>query len=99
MVELLDILGTQVHATVQMLFLNNDATIQNDNVPIHRARSVQSWFEEYEFALHLPQPAQWPHLNIIRSLWSVSESRMRSRFPHLSSNYKMFYMKSGAIFH
>ena len=75
------ILGNQVHPMVQM-FPNNDAVFQDDSLPIHTARCVQSWFEEHEDALqHLPWPAQSPDLNIIQPLWSVLESRVRSRFP------------------
>jgi len=49
---------------------------------MHTARSVQSWFEEHEDALqHLLWLAQSPILYIIVSLWSVFESRVRSRFP------------------
>ena len=78
------ILGSQVHLVVQVLFPNNDAIFQDD-LPIHTARSVQSWFEQHEDALqHLLWLAQSPTLNIIESLWSVLESRMRSRFPPLS---------------
>ena len=52
---------------------------------IHTARSVQSWFEELEDALqHLLWLAQLPNLNIIEPLWSVLESRVRSRFSPLS---------------
>ena len=69
---------------VQVLFPNNDAIFQ-DNLPIHTARSVQSWFEEHEDALqHLLWLAQSPTLNIIEPLWSVLESRVRRRFPPLS---------------
>jgi hypothetical protein len=46
MVELLDILGNQVQPMVQVLLPTNDAIFQDDS-PIHRARSVQSWFEEH----------------------------------------------------
>jgi len=79
-----DILGSQVHPVVQVLFPNNDAIFQDD-LPIHTARSAQSWFEQHEDALqHLLWLAQSPILNIIEPLWSVLESRMRSRFPPLS---------------
>ena len=78
----MDILGSQVHPVVQV-FPNSDAIFQDD-LPIHAARSVQSWFEQHEDALqHLLWLAQSPTLNI-ESLWSVLESRMRSRFPPLS---------------
>jgi len=79
-------LGNWVHPMVHMLFPNNDAVFQDDILPIHTARSVKSWFEEHEDALkHLPWPAQSPDLSIIKSLLSVLESRVRSRFPPPSS--------------
>jgi hypothetical protein len=57
-----DILGNQVHPVVQMLYPDNDAVFQDDNLPIHTARSYQSWFEELEVTLqHLPWPAQSNH--------------------------------------
>ena len=66
------------------VFPNNDAVFQ-DNSPTHTARSVHSCFEEHEDALqHLLRLAQSPTLNIIEPLWSVLESRVRSRFPPLS---------------
>jgi hypothetical protein len=80
-----DILFNQVHPLVEILFPNNDAVFQVDNLPIHTARSVQSWFEEHEDALqHTLWIAQSPTLNIIKPLWSALKSRVRSRFPPLS---------------
>ena len=38
--EFVDILGSQVHPVVQVLFPNSDAVFQDDNSPIHTARSV-----------------------------------------------------------
>jgi len=46
--DYVEILGNQVHPVVQMLFHKNDAVFQDDNLPIHTARSFQSWFEEHE---------------------------------------------------
>ena len=74
-----------MHPRIQVFFPNSDAVFQDDDSPIHTARSVQSWFEEHEDALqHLLWLAQSPILNIIKSLWSVLERRVRSRFPPLS---------------
>ena len=68
----LDMFGNQVHPTVRMVFPTNDAIFQDDNSPVHTARSVKSWFEEYEDARqHLPWSTQSPDLNIIEPLWSV----------------------------
>ena len=69
----MDILGSQVHPVVQVLFPNNDAIFQDD-LPIHTARSVQSWFEQHEDALqHLPWTEQSPELNTIKPLVSFRE--------------------------
>jgi len=48
-----DIFVNQVHRTVQMLFPTNDAIFQDDNSPIHTARSVQSWFEEHKWHFNI----------------------------------------------
>jgi len=67
---------------VQMLFPNSDVLFQDKDSPIHTARSVQSWFEEHERALQHLWLTQLPNLNM-EPLWSVLESRVRSRFPSL----------------
>jgi len=46
-----DSLGSQVHPMVQTLYPNNEAAFQDDSSPMHTARSVQPWFEQYEDAL------------------------------------------------
>jgi len=77
-----DILGSQVHPMVQMLFPNSAAVFKDDSSPIHKSRTVQSWLEEHEDVLkHSPWPAQSLDLNIIEPLLSVSDSWVRSRFP------------------
>jgi hypothetical protein len=69
-----------------MLFPNNDAVLQDDNLPIHTANSVHSWLEKHENApQHLPWPAESPDFNITEPPWSVLESRLRSRLPPPSS--------------
>ena len=72
-----------MHPMVQVLCPNNDAIFQYD-LSIHATRNVQSWFEEHEDALQHLLLARSPTLNIIALLWSVLESRVRSRFPPLS---------------
>jgi hypothetical protein len=49
---------------IQTLFPNNDAVFEDDNVPIDKAGTVQSWFEKHDDGLqHLSWPAQSPDLN------------------------------------
>ena len=80
--DYVDTSGNQVHPVVQMLFPNNDVIFKDGISPIHTVRSVLSWFEEHEDALQtFSWPAQSPNVNIIEQLWSVLESRVRSRFP------------------
>jgi hypothetical protein len=84
--DYVDILGNQVRPTVQMLFPKNTPVFQHECSPTHTARSVQFWFEQHGAALHhLPWTAQSPDLHIIELLWSVLESRVRSRLPPPSS--------------
>jgi len=81
-IDYVDILGHQVHPMVQMLFPNNEAIFKDDNSSIHTVKSVPSWFDEHEGALQqLPWPVQWPDLNIVETLWSLCDSRVRSRIP------------------
>jgi hypothetical protein len=83
--DYMDILLNRVHCMVQM-FSNSAAVFIDDSSPIHKARSVQSWLEEHEDILkHFSWPAHSPELNIIEPLWSVLDSRLRSRFPFPSS--------------
>jgi transposase len=78
----MDRLGNHVHHKIQTLFPNNGAVFQDDNILLHTAGTVQTWFEEREGELqHLPWPTPSPDLNNIEPLWSVLETRMKNRFP------------------
>ncbi len=67
--DYVDILCSLVHPVVQVLFPNNDAVFQDDDSPIHTARSVQSWFVENEDALlHHLWLAQTSNLKIVEPL-------------------------------
>jgi hypothetical protein len=74
--EYVDRLGNKMHPMIQTLFPNNDTVLQDHNVPIHTAGTVQSWFGEHGGELqHLLWPAQSSHLNIIES---VLETKLRN---------------------
>jgi hypothetical protein len=79
--DYVDILGHQMHPMVQMLLPNKDAIFKVDISLIRKARSVQSWFQEHEDALH---ELSWPDLSIVEPLWSIFDGRVRSRIPPLS---------------
>jgi len=51
-----------MHPVAQM-FPNNDAVFQDDNLPKHTTRIVESWFQQHEDAhQQLPWPAQSPDI-------------------------------------
>ena len=78
-----------VHSMVQTLFPSRECTFQNDNVPIHRSQTVQSWFKEHEGEVaHLPWPVESPDINIIEPLWSVLENRVQSRYSATPASLK-----------
>ena len=47
----MDVLGNQVHPVAQMMMCNSDSIFQDDNSPIHIARTVQCLFGKHEDAL------------------------------------------------
>jgi hypothetical protein len=73
-------LSNQVHPVIQTLYPKEDAVFQDDSVPIHKAGTVQVWFEEHEDE-HIPWQAQSLGLNNIEPLWSVLTTRVGNEFP------------------
>jgi len=87
--DCVDVSDNQVHPMVQKVNPNNDTIFQEHNSPVHTARSVQSWFEKHKNGLQqLPSPAHSPDQNTIEGLWSLFQSRLRSRSFLPSSLFK-----------
>ena len=51
---------------------------QHDNLPVHKANSIQKWFVEISVE-ELDWPAQSPDLTPIKRLWDELEHRLRAR--------------------
>jgi len=76
----MDILGSQVHPIVQVLFPNNDAIFKDNDLPCPQPEvfilGLRSMKMHFNILL-----AQLPNLNVIEPLCSVLESRVTGRFP------------------
>jgi hypothetical protein len=55
-------LGNQVHPIIQMVFPINDAVFQDGSTHIHKAGTVQSWFEEHEGKFNIFSEQQIHHI-------------------------------------
>ena len=64
---------------METVFHDDCGLDQQDNVPYHKAKMVQDWFEEHnhEFEV-LTWPPNSPELNPIEHLWDVLDKQVRS---------------------
>ena len=82
--DCVDILGDRVNPVVQMLFPNNDAIFQDDSLHIY-SQNCSVWFWGAWGCNSSSLASVINRLKYIEPLWSVLESRARSRFPFPSS--------------
>lgn len=62
---------------------------QQDNAPIHRARSTLSYFRDRNIGLLEPWPSKSPDLNIIENLWSILARRVYRHGRHYNSKQEL----------
>ena len=75
----LSIVADHVHPFMETVFPGGSGLFQQDNVPCHKAKMVQEWFEEHnnEFEV-LTWPPNSPDLNPIQHLWDVLNKQVQS---------------------
>ena len=62
--EYLKILGSHVQPAINFYFPNGNGIFQDDNAPIHMAKKVKNWFEEFNGSFqHMYWPPQSHDLN------------------------------------
>lgn len=84
-----DILEDNLWPVVAQHFPGGGYIFQDDNAPVHRARSTV----EYKTRNHIPSlswPAQSPDLNIIETLWLLIKRKLQSRKQNINSSADLF---------
>lgn len=70
-------------------FSNEQYIFQDDNAPVHRARSMQDFIHRNGIRT-MSWPAQSPHLNIIENLWLLLKRKLQARVSCIENKDDLF---------
>ena len=85
----ISILEDNIWPIIVRHFPGNDYLFQDDNAPVHRARSTKEYVERTRLK-KMSWPAQSPDLNVIEHIWLYIKRKLEIHIHKINSNSDLF---------
>jgi hypothetical protein len=85
----ISILEDNVWPVIVRHFPGNDYVFQDDNAPVHRARSTKEYVARTRLK-HMSWPKESPDLNVVENIWLYIKRKLEVRIHKINSNSDLF---------